>query len=92
MNSKNAFKNHREHRDKQSSCPTFAATVWLQFLPRCCLAQTKNTMPAAHRLTLIPLTMGFTGAKFRKRNIGRDGIRNAAMMADKRPKLTDFRR
>ncbi len=66
-------------------------TVWLQFPPRFCRAQTRKAMPAAHRMTPSLSIAGFVEATLRELNIGRRGSKNAAkkaaIMASMRPTL-----
>lgn len=44
-------------------------TVWLQFLPRTCRAQTSNEMPKMHKMTPKILKAGFTGANLMNLNM-----------------------
>src|SRR5262245_56601623 len=57
--------------DVTTSCPSLAETVWLQFRPRHCRAQTRMLMPAMHRTTPTLLATGLPGAKLRNRKVER---------------------
>jgi hypothetical protein len=42
---------YRYDPDVTSAWPSFTATVWLQFVPKCCRPHTKKAMPATHKMT-----------------------------------------